>query len=64
MSEPAIPEEWIKSYVDKLLHLAGVLAPGTMRDACLLRADHAMDMVKAWRAWNVLESAADKGTAP
>lgn len=45
----AIPEEWIKQYVDKLLTLAGRFDSGPMRDAAAMRADHVMDMVKAWR---------------
>jgi hypothetical protein len=49
MSTAAIPEEWIKKYVDQLLELAGRLEPGAMRDAMLLRADHVMDLVHAWR---------------
>ena len=44
-----IPEEWIKDYVDKLLFMAAKLDVGPFRDAILLRADHAMDLVKAWR---------------
>lgn len=45
----AIPEEWVKKYVDQLLEIAGKLGPGPMRDAALLRADYVMDLVKAWR---------------
>lgn len=44
-----IPEEWIKRYVGTLLEAAGKLQPGAFRDAVILRADHAMDLVKAWR---------------
>lgn len=44
-----IPQEWIKNYVDQLLAVGSKLAPGLMRDAALLRAEHAMDLVKAWR---------------
>lgn len=44
-----IPEEWIKNYVDSILSLGGELPPGTFRDAVLLRADHAMDLVRAYR---------------
>lgn len=44
-----IDQEWIKKYIDQLLELAGKLPTGPMRDACLLRADTVMDMVKAWR---------------
>lgn len=48
-SEP-IPQEFIKQYVDTLLTMASRLeANGTMYEATLLRADHAMDLVKAWR---------------
>lgn len=46
----AIPEEWIKKYVDDLLAFAAQLDERTsMRAACLLRADHVMDLVKAYR---------------
>lgn len=48
VNEP-IPQEWIKKYVDQMLDLAKKLGPGPMQDACLLRADHAMDLVKAFR---------------
>ena len=44
-----IPQEWINKYVDRLLYAAGKLPEGAMRDACLLRAEHAMDLVKAFR---------------
>lgn len=44
-----IPQEWIKQYVDKLLLTAEKLPEGKMRDAILLRIDHAMDLVKAFR---------------
>ena len=43
-----IPQEWIRDYVDKLVHMANQLS-GSMRDATLLRADHAMDLVEAFR---------------
>jgi hypothetical protein len=45
----AISEDWIKRYVDQLLEVAGKLEPGPLRDSVLLRADFAMDIVKAWR---------------
>jgi len=44
-----IPQEWIKRYVDQWLELAGRMKPGKMQDAALLRADHAMELVKAFR---------------
>lgn len=44
-----IPQEWIKKYIDQLLEGAGKLPPGVFQSAVLLRADHAMDLVKAWR---------------
>jgi len=47
--QEAIPEVWIQKYVDQLLEIAGRLSEGPMRDAVLLRADHAMDLVKAYR---------------
>jgi hypothetical protein len=46
-----IPQEWIKQYVDDLLLFAERLKESNLlRDACLLRAEHAMDLVKAFRA--------------
>ena len=45
----AIPEKWMKGYVDQLLEIAAKLPDGLMKDATMLRADHVMDMVKAWR---------------
>jgi hypothetical protein len=51
----AIPEEWIKKYVDQLLGVAGKLEPGLLRDAVLIRADQTMDLVKAWRESQKIE---------
>jgi hypothetical protein len=49
-ADESIPLEWIKVYVDTLLSFAGKFDEGSaMRAAALLRADHAMDLVKAWR---------------
>lgn len=49
---PPIPQDWIRGYVDQLLVAAKKVGPGTlMGQAALLRADHAMDMVKAWREY-------------
>ncbi len=45
----AIPDKWMKTYVDQLLDIAEKFPRGRMRDAALLRADHIMDMVKAYR---------------
>ena len=47
----SIPQEWIRDYVDKLLLFAEKL-DGKMREATLLRADHAMDLVRAFRERN------------
>jgi hypothetical protein len=45
-----IPQEWIKEYVDSLLQAAAKFDEySTMRAAALMRADHVMDLVKAWR---------------
>jgi len=44
-----IPQEWVKHYVDQLLKWAQLCPEGKLRDATLLRADHAMDLVKAFR---------------
>jgi hypothetical protein len=48
--EPMTPidQKWIEGYVNELLSLADKLA-GPMRNALALRAEHAMDLVKAWR---------------
>lgn len=46
----AIPEQWIKKYVDQLLQMADKLGPETtIGKAMMLRASHAMDLVKAYR---------------
>lgn len=46
----AIPEKWIRNYIDQLLDVAkGLPENSLMREAILLRADHTMDMVKAWQ---------------
>jgi hypothetical protein len=45
-----ISQDWIRRYVDQLLDIAAKLGPeSSMGAACVLRADHAMDLVKAWR---------------
>lgn len=45
-----IPQEWIRDYVDSLLRAAELWPEGSlMREAALLRADHAMDLVKSFR---------------
>lgn len=44
-----IDQDWCKTYVDTLLACAERMPMGAMRDAALLRADHAMDLVRAWR---------------
>ena len=50
MEEQAIPLDWIKGYVDTLLALAAKFDEvSAMRNAVMLRADHAMDLVKAWK---------------
>ena len=49
-SKVIIPEEWIKGYVDQLIKIAGELERDSpMQLALLIRADHVMDMVKAYR---------------
>jgi hypothetical protein len=46
----SIDPEWIQKYVDTLLAFAVRFPEGSkMRDAALLRADHAMDLLKAWK---------------
>jgi len=45
-----IPESWVQDYVDQLLRVAKKFDPGSaMRAATLLRVEHALDMVKAYR---------------
>ena len=45
-----IPQEWIRDYVDTLLAAAKHIGPNTvMGKATLERAEHAMDLVKAFR---------------
>lgn len=50
MNMQDIPEQWIKEYVDKILDIASQLPSNSaMCNALLLRAEHAMDLVKAFR---------------
>jgi hypothetical protein len=49
MAREPISEEWIEKYVGQLIDLAARLAEGPMRDATLLRVDHILDLVKAFR---------------
>lgn len=45
-----IPQEWIKKYIDELLEATKHFGPDTpMGQACMLRAEHIMDMVKAYK---------------
>lgn len=47
---PPIPQEWMKGYIDELLKFANDCGPNSvMGQSALLRADNAMDIVKAWR---------------
>lgn len=52
MIDEPIPQLWIKDYVDSLLLLAAKLHEGSMRDATMLRAEHAMDLVEAFKSRN------------
>lgn len=48
-----IPQDWIKKHIDILLDCAKRFPEGSpMRAAVLLRAEHIMDMVKAFRELN------------
>jgi hypothetical protein len=44
-----IPQEWIKNYVNQLIDVAASLPEGKLRDATILRADHAMDLIEAFQ---------------
>jgi hypothetical protein len=45
-----IPPEWIKNHVDTLLEFAGKLDESSpLRNAVMTRADHIMDLVRAWK---------------
>jgi hypothetical protein len=52
----SIDEAFVKRYVDTLLGCADQLPAGRMRDAVALRADHVMDLVKAWREHKAKEA--------
>jgi hypothetical protein len=51
MTDEPIPQEFIKRYVDELLLVALKLPEGGFRDAVALRAEHVMDLVKAFHVW-------------
>ena len=45
-----IPQSWIKDYVDKLIKVAKELPENSaMQKACVDRAQHALDLVEAYR---------------
>jgi hypothetical protein len=45
-----ISPDFIKKYVDQLLEFAKGLPPdSSMRTAALMRAEHVMDLVAAWK---------------
>ena len=46
--DKAIPIEWIKKYTELMIEYAGKFEE-PMRGATLLRVDHVMDLVKAWK---------------
>lgn len=55
-----IPQEWIVEYVEKFLAFASKFGPDTpMGRASMLRADHVMDMVKAFQEQYSLKSFKD-----
>ncbi|MGH2613258.1 MAG: hypothetical protein ACRDFB_09480 [Rhabdochlamydiaceae bacterium] len=41
--------EWIENYVDTLLKVGEKMESGPFKDAVLLRATHALDMLDAWK---------------
>ena len=50
MPNDAIPLDWIKHYIDQLLEFAKKAGPNSkMGAAAMVRADHAMDLVQAWK---------------
>lgn len=63
MSESSIPESWIKRYVDQLLLVASKFDDGPMRRAAMERADHAMDLVKAYRERASEQASGDRNGA-
>lgn len=44
-----IPIDWIRNYVNQLLDIAGKLPQGPLRNATVLRADHAMDLLQSFQ---------------
>ena len=45
-----VPQEWIRNYIDQLLDIAKQLdSDSSLQAAVLSRAEHAMDLVKAFR---------------
>lgn len=51
-TQDAIPMEFIKAYVDSLIEFANKLRGSTNVEATMLRADHIMELVKAWQERN------------
>lgn len=50
-----IPQKWVQEYASKLLSLTEKLSVGDpMRVMATLRAEHAMDLLKAWRERNAI----------
>ena len=47
--EKVIPEEWIKNYVDQILSVCKIDPDSPMSQKFAERADHILDMVKAYR---------------
>jgi hypothetical protein len=45
-----IPQDWIRDYVDQILAMAKQFDEASaMRAACVARAEHVLDLVKAFR---------------
>ncbi|MHA2062999.1 MAG: hypothetical protein ACXABY_01325 [Candidatus Thorarchaeota archaeon] len=51
MDKAAIPESFIRDYVDQLIAAAKGFGDTVMGNAAVQRADHIMDLVKAWREY-------------
>lgn len=49
-SKMDIPQNWVRNYVDQILVMAKQFEDASpMRAACVMRAEYAMDLVKAFR---------------
>jgi hypothetical protein len=47
-----VDQQWVQHYCDEFLKIAARLDDGLLKNAVLLRVEHAMDLLDAWQKRN------------